>query len=71
MLLSNYLGILVKPNYEKPMDTAIDVLDRGVTILWFPYYEWYKEMQLAQNSSKVFRDLAENVYVSKVSIIFI
>ena len=71
MLLSNYLGILVKPNYEKPMDTALDVLDRGMTILWYPYFDWYKEMQFAQNSSKVFRDLAEKVYVSKVSKIFI
>ena len=71
MLESNYLGILVKPSYEKPMDTALDVLDRGVTILWYPYYDWYKEMQLTQNESKVLRDLAENVYVARVRKIFL
>ena len=70
MLESNYLGILVKPNYEKPMDTALDVLDRGVTILWYPYYDYYKEMQFAQNESKVLRDLAEKVHVARVRNIF-
>ena len=67
MLESNYLGMLVKPNFEKPMDSAEDVLDRGVTILWFPFYEYYKDMQLEQNDSMILKKLAEKVYVSKVS----
>lgn len=70
MLESNYLGMLVKPNYEKPIDSAEDVLDRGMTILWFPYYEWYKEVALQQNDSIITKKLAEKIYVSKVSNIF-
>ena len=66
----NYLTILVKPNYEKPVDTARHVLDRGYTIIWMPGYEYYKEMAMKQNESAVFRDLAEAVYCSKVSYIF-
>ena len=67
MLESNYLGMLVKPNFEKPMDSAKDVLDRGITILWFPEYEWYKEDAIKQNESLIKKKLAEQVYVSKVS----
>ena len=66
MLESNYLGILVKPNFEKTMDSAEDVLDRGVSILWFPYYEYYKDLQLEQNDSMILKKLAERVYVAKV-----
>ena len=67
MLESNYLGMLVKPNFEKPMDSAEDVLERGVTILWYPYFEYYKENELKQNDSMIIKKLAEKVYVSKVS----
>ena len=70
MLESNYLGMLVKPNYEKPVDSAEDVVDRGMTILWGPYYEYYKIMQFEQNDSMILKELAELVYVSKVSNIF-
>ena len=66
----NFLTILLKPNYEKPMDTAEDVLDRGVTVLWYPYYDYYKEMALQQNESIIVKKLAAKVYVSKVSNIF-
>ena len=59
--------MLVKPNFEKPMDSAKDVLDRGITILWFPYYEYYKDMQLQQNDSMILKKLAEKVYIAKVS----
>ena len=67
----NYLTILVKPNYEKPVDTAKDVLDRGLTVVWYPYYEEWREMLLNQNLSKTSKDLAEITYVSKVSYICI
>ena len=70
MLESNFLGMLVKPNYEKPVDSAEDVVDRGMTILWGPYYEYYKIMQFEQNDSMILKELAELVYVSKVSNIF-
>ena len=66
MLESNYLGMLMKPNFEKTMDSAEDVLDRGVSILWFPYYEYYKDLQLEQNYSMILKKLAERVYVAKV-----
>ena len=70
MLESNYLTMLLKPNYEKPVDTAEDVLDRGLTVIWFPGYELYREMAITQNLSKVTRDLAERTYVAKVRFLY-
>ena len=67
MLESNYLGMLVKSNYEKPMDSAVDVLERGVDILWFPGYKRDKDMALNQNESIIIKKLAEKVYVAEVS----
>ena len=66
MLQSKYLSMLVKPKYEKPVDTAEDVLGRGLTVIWFPGYEQYREMLIMQNLSQVTRDLAERTYVAKV-----
>ena len=36
MFESTYLTMLMKPIYEKPVDTAQDILDRGLTIVWPP-----------------------------------
>ena len=36
MFGANYLTILLKPVYEKPVDTAEDILDRGLKIIMNP-----------------------------------
>ena len=66
MFGANYLNMLVKPSYEKPVDTAQDVVDRGLRVIWGPGFELYKEKSMIQNLSKVTRDLAEMTYVAKV-----
>ena len=71
MFESTFFSMLIKPVYETPINTAQDVLDRGLTIIWFPGYEYYKEMAIKQNVSVVLRELAEMTYVSKVSDCFI
>ena len=38
MLEANYLTMLVKPYYEKPVDTAQDVIDKGLTVIAYPGY---------------------------------
>ena len=68
MFESNYLTMLVKPNYEKPVDSPEDVRDRGLNVIWFPYYEYYKEMAIEQNVSVIERVLALKTIVAKVSI---
>ena len=65
MLEANYLSILLKPNYEKPIDTAQDVLDRGIEVIYPPGLESIVEM-LKNSPSKITRQLAERTIVSKV-----
>ena len=65
MLECNFLTMLLKPNYEKPVDTADDVLERGLTILSYPGAESLREGRLNSHSS-VTRKMAEVTYVPKV-----
>ena len=65
MFESNYLTILMKPTYEKPVDTAQDILDRGLTIIYNPESE--STVEVAKNSpSAVIRALAKRTVVPKV-----
>ena len=61
------LDTLLKPNYEDPVDTAEDVRDRGLNVIWFPGYEYFKKMQIEQNVSAITRALAKRTTVAKVS----
>ena len=68
MLEANFLTILLKPVYEKPIDTAKDVLDRGLTVIHPPGTESIVEM-LKNSPSEVTRTLAERTIVPKVIFI--
>ena len=65
MLESNYLTMLVKPTYEKPIDTAEEVLERGLAVIWSPGRESMKEA-LEKSPFKITREMAERTYVPKV-----
>ena len=70
MFESNYLTMLMKPIYEKPVDTAQDVIDKGLTIIFGPGME--SELERQKNSpSAVNRALAEQIVVTKVIFCFI
>ena len=65
MLEANYLNILITPNYEKAIDTAEDVLDRGLSVIYYPGYESSVET-LKNSPDKITRELAERTIVAKV-----
>ena len=65
MLESNYLSMLLKPNYEKPVDTAEDIIDRGLAILTIPPRRSMTEM-LKKSPFYITRTLAERTIVPKV-----
>ena len=67
ILECNYLTVLVKPVYEKPIDTAEDIIERGITIIDSPGRESMVET-LKKSPFPLTRALAENTYVSKVRI---
>ena len=62
MLEANFLTILLKPNYEKFVDTAKDVLDRGLTVVTYPGSE--SMVESSKNSPDyTTRTLAERTIV--------
>ena len=67
ILERNYLTVLVKPVYEKPIDTAEDIIERGITIINSPGRESIVET-LKKSPFPLTRALAENTYVAKVVI---
>ena len=67
---ASYLSILLKPNYEKAVDSAQDVLDRGLALISIPGRESLVEI-LKNSPSKITRELAERTIVAKVIFCFI
>ena len=67
ILECNYLTVLVKPVYEKPIDTAEDIIERGIKIIDLPGTESMVET-LKKSPFPLTRKLAENTYVVKVVI---
>ena len=70
MLESNYLTMLLKPNYEKPVDTAEDIIDRGLAILSFPG-QWSIVETAKKSPFYQIRTLAERKIIPKVIFCFI
>ena len=62
MLEANFLTILLKPNYEKFVDTAKDVLDRGLTVVTYPGADSTVEV-LKNSPDYTTRTLAERTIV--------
>ena len=65
MLEANYLTILLKPSYEKPIDSAQDVLDRNLTVVFVPWKESIVEI-MKNSPFYITRTLAERTIVAKV-----
>ena len=63
----NFLSTLVKTNYEAPLDTAEDILNRGFSILTVPAREGIVE-GMKNSPAKIIRDLADATIVAKVTI---
>ena len=64
MFEANFLTILLKPNYEKPIDTAQDIIDRGLGVIKYPGAESVVEI-LKNSPSNITRTLAERTIVCK------
>ena len=65
MFESTYLTMLMKPTYEKPVDTAEDILDRGLSVIKSNIAAAIVEAE--KNSSfAIIRELAERTIIPKV-----
>ena len=65
MFECNYFTMLMKPTYETPIDTAEDILDRGLAIIDVPGRESMVHM-LKKSPFYITRTLAERTIVPKV-----
>ena len=70
MLESNYLTMLLKPNYEKPVDSAEDIIERGLTALAGPHYGSIVEI-MKKSPNNITKALAERMFIPKVIIHYI
>ena len=66
----NLLDILLKKNYEKSVDSAQDVLDNNLTVIYSPGTESMVEI-LKNSPSAVTRALVKKTVVPKVIFCFI
>ena len=64
MFEANYLTMLLKPNFEKPIDTAEDVFDRKLTVIKYPGLVSSLEI-LKSSPFNITRTLAERTIVCK------
>ena len=67
ILQCNILAVLVKQNYENPIDSAEDIIERGMKIIGYPGTE--SMVETSKNSPFLLtRTIAENTYVAKVVV---
>ena len=64
ILECNFLTILIKPVYEKPVDTAEDIIERVLSIIGI---SWTMVVDMKKSPSKIIRDLAEVYVVPEVN----
>ena len=64
ILLCNFLSVLLRPSYEKPVDTTRDLLDRKITPFLVPGSEFM--VQFFENSpDSNFQELSKRLYIAK------
>ena len=65
MLESNYLSMLLKPNFEKPVDSPQDIIDRNLTVILIP--NGGSDFEIMKNSLyPIIKALADLTEISKV-----
>ena len=67
ILECNYLTVLLKPTYEKPVDTAEDIIKRGLKIIILPPSGALVEQAMKSQFESV-RQMAELYYVPTVLV---
>ena len=63
-LLSNYLTVLLRPSYEKPVDTSNDLIEREITPFIHPNGGFFKQA-LANNPDPTMQEISRRLVVAK------
>ena len=62
-LLSNYLTVFLRPHYEKPVDTAADLINRGITPFLYPGANGYIP-RMYNSSNPYWQELSQKLYIA-------
>ena len=62
-LLSNYLTVLLKPNYEKPVDTAADLISQNIVPVVRQIRKIYVQT-FANSPDPIYQELSRRIIVS-------
>ena len=61
-LLSNFLTVLLKPSYEKPVESAADLINRGITP--FYYGEIWRQF-FAASPDPNYQEISRRIVIAK------
>ena len=63
-LLSNYLTVLLRPSYEKPVDTTEDLINRDITPFSIPGSDYYIQY-FAESPDPNYQEISKRFVVPK------
>ena len=63
-LLSNYLTVLLRPKYEKPVETTADLIKRNITPFLSPGHESYIKFY-ASSSDPNYQEISQRLVIAK------
>lgn len=63
-LLCNFLTTLLRPNFDKPVDTVEELVEQGIMVYDMPGAEMWKQL-FADSPKEAYRKMAETYYVTK------
>ena len=63
-LLSNYLTVLLRPSFEKPVETAADIISRDITPFYFPGGHIWKQF-FADSSNPHYQEISRRLVIAK------
>ena len=63
-LLSNYLTVLLRPNYEEPVETAKDLVKRDISPFSTPGSEIYRQFFAASNDP-TYQEISRRLVIAK------
>ena len=62
-LLSNYLTVLLRPNYKEPVDTAAELVNRNITLILQPNQNIYRQI-FANSPDPIYQELSRTLKVA-------
>ena len=63
-LLSNYLSVLLRPSYERPVETAADLIGRDITPFDYPGGGFFIDF-FADSPDPNFQEISRRLYIAK------